>query len=115
MVNYYKYLPVSEEDENWGLSVLNTGCTRIKPGTAYPNSTHPAHHYFNWVKGRVLQEYQVIYITKGSGQFDSKSAGTVTVQEGSVIFLFPGERHRYKPDAKTGWDEYWVGFNGPIV
>ena len=115
MINFYKYLPVSEEDESWGLSVLNTGCTRIPPGTTYPYATHPAHHYFNWSKGRVLQEYQVIYITKGTGIFNSKVAGDRTVQEGSIILLFPGERHRYKPDEKTGWDEYWVGFNGPIV
>src|SRR5688572_10682324 len=115
MINYYKYLPVSEEDEKWGLSVLNTGCTRIGPGTVYPYATHPAHHYFNWSKPRVLQEYQVIYITKGTGIFNSKTAGNQSVQEGSIILLFPGERHRYKPDEKTGWDEYWVGFNGPIV
>jgi AraC-type DNA-binding domain-containing proteins len=115
MINYYKYLPVSEEDESWGLSVLNTGCTRIAPGTAYPYSNHPSHHYFNWQKGRVLQEYQVIYITQGRGIFDSKNAANKTVQEGSVLLLFPGERHRYKPDEKTGWDEYWVGFNGAIA
>ena len=26
--------------------------------------------------------------------------------------LFPGEWHRYAPDPKTGWDEYWVAFQG---
>lgn len=115
MTNYYKYLPVSEEDEKWGLSVLNTGCTRIAPDTAYPYSTHPSHHYFNYEKGRVLQEYQVIYITNGAGTFESKTGGKQTVTEGSVILLFPGERHRYKPNKKTGWDEFWVGFNGPVA
>lgn len=115
MVNYYKYLPVSEEDESWGLSVLNTGCTHIVAGSTYPYSTHPAHHYFNWEKGRVLHEFQVIYITQGSGIFESKSSGEQTITAGSVILLFPEERHRYKPDKRTGWDEYWVGFNGPIV
>ncbi|MEO5889395.1 MAG: AraC family transcriptional regulator, partial [Ferruginibacter sp.] len=24
----------------------------------------------------------------------------------------PGVWHRYKPDVKSGWEEYWVGFNG---
>lgn len=115
MINYYKYLPVSEGDESWGLSVLNTGSTRIEPGMVYPYSTHPSHHYFNWEKGRILHEYQVIYITKGTGIFESKTAGRLSVSEGSVILLFPGERHRYKPDEKTGWDEFWVGFDGPVI
>lgn len=115
MVNYYKYLPVSEADESWGLSVLNTGCTQIEAGSTYPYTTHPEHHYFNWEKGRILHEFQVIYITRGGGIFESKNGGKQPIAEGSIIFLFPEERHRYKPDKKTGWNEYWVGFNGNIA
>jgi len=115
MVNFYKYLPVSTTDESWGLNVLNTGCTHIMAGSSYPYDTHPAHHNFNWEKGRVLNEFQVIYITKGGGIFESKSGGRQPIAAGSVILLFPEERHRYKPDKKTGWDEYWVGFTGPIA
>ena len=65
MPDHYKYLPISTDDAGWGLSVLNTGATHIPPGMAYPSAGHPAHHYFKWSKGRVLQEHQVIYITKG--------------------------------------------------
>ncbi|RYD84105.1 MAG: AraC family transcriptional regulator, partial [Sphingobacteriales bacterium] len=35
MINYYKYLPVSREDESWGLCVLNTGCTHIAAANSY--------------------------------------------------------------------------------
>jgi AraC-like DNA-binding protein len=115
MVNYYKYLPVSEEDESWGLTVLNAGCTHIVPGMPYPYKGHPSHHYFNWNKGRVLHEYQVIYITNGQGIFESESGGTRSITAGTAILLFPDERHRYKPDEHTGWDEYWVGFTGKII
>ncbi|MES1250368.1 MAG: AraC family ligand binding domain-containing protein, partial [Chitinophaga rupis] len=115
MLDYYKYLPLSAEDESWGLSVVNTGSTHILPGTAYPGGEHPAHHYFSWEKGRVLQEHQVIYITRGAGSFESDSGGRKKINAGTIILLFPGERHRYRPDKKTGWDEYWVGFRGPIT
>jgi AraC-like DNA-binding protein len=115
MINYYKYLPVSKEDENWGLCVLNTGCTHIEASDSYPGKAHPAHHYFNWNTGRILNEYQVIYITRGKGIFESDSCKRIEVKAGSVIVLFPGERHRYKPDEKTGWDEYWIGFKGEIM
>jgi len=115
MNNYCKYLPVSRDDENWGLTVLNAGCTHVLPGSRYPSGTHPEHHNFNWSGGRVLEEYQVIYITNGQGTFESESQGQTSVKAGTVIFLFPNERHRYKPDEHMGWDEYWIGIKGTII
>ncbi len=115
MLNYYRYLPVSEEDKEWGLSVLNAGCTSIKQNQLYPSKDHPPHHYFDWENGRILDEFQVVYITAGKGVFESTSIGTTKVRDGSIILLFPGEWHRYKPDNVTGWDEYWVGFKGTIA
>lgn len=115
MINFYKYLPVSKEDESWGLLVLNTGCTHIGPTSIYPFKNHPAHHNFNWKSWRTLQEYQVIYITRGSGIFESENYKQTKINAGTVIVLFPNERHRYKPDPETGWDEYWVGVKGKII
>jgi AraC-like DNA-binding protein len=115
MINYYKYLPVSREDEDWGSCVLNAGCTHIGNSDSYPGKDHPAHHYFNWNAGRVLNEYQIIYITRGSGIFESDHCSKHEVKAGTILILFPGERHRYKPDHETGWDEYWIGIKGSII
>lgn len=114
MNNYFKYLPVSRQDENWGLCVLNAGCTHIGPYGLYPFSSHPAHHNFCWNYGRVLDEFQIIYITRGKGIFESDSCPQMEISAGTIILLFPGERHRYKPCYETGWDEYWIGLKGAI-
>lgn len=115
MINYYKYLPTSSGDERWGMHVLNAGCNRIGGHVDYPAAGHPAHHYFNWDQGRVLNEYQIIYIPMGSGVFESANCKQQQIKEGAVILLFPGEWHRFKPDLKTGWHEFWVGFKGFII
>jgi AraC-like DNA-binding protein len=115
MENFYKYLPVSKEDQMWGLHVLNAGCNIIGRNASYPSRDHPAHHYFNWNKGRILDEYQVIYITQGTGTFQSASVKESKVTEGSVFVLFPHEWHRFKPDKHSGWNECWVGFKGTIA
>jgi AraC-like DNA-binding protein len=115
MTTFFKYLPTSLEDEKWGLYVMNTGCDTIAKHGCYPPPGHPANHHFNWAKGRILDEYQLIYITKGEGLFESIQCAPQTVKEGSVMILFPGEWHRYKPNFETGWDEYWVGFNGSVI
>jgi AraC-like DNA-binding protein len=31
------------------------------------------------------------------------------------MLLFPGQWHRYRPSAETGWDEYWVSFAGAQI
>jgi AraC-like DNA-binding protein len=115
MSNYYKYLPLSQQDEDWGLHVLNTGHNRVVSRQEYPSPAHPGHHYFTWNKGRILQEFQVVYITNGNGYFESAHCALKKIQAGTVFILFPGEWHRFKPDSSTGWDEYWVGFEGSIL
>jgi len=114
MDNYFLYFPVSEKDESWGLTVLNAGSTKIEKNSCYPPANHPSHHNFDWDTGRILQEYQLIYITKGGGIFESENCKS-EVTAGSVILLYPQERHRYKPHQQTGWDEMWVGFKGDFI
>jgi AraC-like DNA-binding protein len=115
MTNYYKYLPTSLEDEKWGMHVLSAGCNKINAHVDYPAPEHPAHHYFNWKEGRILDEYQLIYIPIGNGLFESASCKQQRIKGGTILFLFPGEWHRFKPDPQTGWDEFWVGFKGIII
>lgn len=115
MTNYFKYLPVSDEDKKWGLYVLNAGCNRINKSQVYPEPRHPSHHYFRWEQGRSLDEYQVIYISNGEGVFESASCPLTRIKEGTIIFLFPNEWHRFKPNPETGWDEAWVGFEGEVA
>jgi len=114
MDNYFLYFPVREKEEARGLTLLNTGCTRIEKNSHYPPVSHPSHHNFSWQQGRVLQEYQLIYITRGGGMFESESCQE-EITEGTIILLLPGERHRYRPHPQSGWDETWVGFRGNMI
>ncbi len=114
MKNRFKYLTVGEEDKNWGLFLNVAGSSTIEQGIIYPSIEHPSGYYFNWKDGRVLQEYQINYITEGTGVFENKY-GTFSVEPGSIIFTFPGVWHRYKPLEKTGWKENYIGFEGKIA
>jgi AraC-like DNA-binding protein len=97
---------------DWGVNVLNVGHCLHRKGEVYPDQQHPENYIFNWKKGRVLLEYQIVYIVSGTGVYDSISLGTVDIKPGTLFFLYPGIWHRFKPNAQTGWEEYWVGFEG---
>lgn len=113
--NRRKYLTINQADQTWGLSINSVGNQIISENEVYPPQNHPTRYLFNTQNGRILNEYQLLYITKGKGTFTSKSAGVHQVSEGQMILLFPGEWHTYRPDKSTGWNEYWIGFNGKII
>jgi AraC-like DNA-binding protein len=115
-MEYFRYLPVGGLDKRWGVYVTGVGCTSVPPcSKSYPISAHPDHYQFHWENGRVLQEYQALYILRGDGEFESKTAGARKVLPGSLMIVFPGEWHRYRPRHAIGWDEYWLSFRGRHV
>jgi AraC-like DNA-binding protein len=113
---YFHYLPVSDLDRQWGVFVTGVGRTRVPPfSKSYPVSVHPDYYQFRWQRGRVLQEYQALYIVRGDGEFEAKAIGNQEVRPGTVMLLFPGHWHRYRPHRAIGWDEYWISFGGEYV
>lgn len=112
---FYKYLTIGEEDKRWGMYLTGAGHIQIPPKTEYPLVDDPSHHYFHWSVGRRLPEYQILYITRGQGIFESELSGSRRIGIGDAFILFPGIWHRFKPDERTGWDEYWVEFDGDLI
>ena len=115
---HLKYLAVNPVDLQWGTAVNSVGFQEIAPGMSYPPRNHPSRYIFTIESGRVLEEYQLIYITEGRGKFYCQTLGRnkpVQVESGMMFLLFPGEWHSYHPDRQTGWKEYWIGFNGHFV
>lgn len=111
---YFNYITASEEDLQWGIHLNVAGFASIQPQTIYPPTQHPSGYYFTWKNGRILNEYQVNFITEGAGVFETKD-GVYNINAGSVIFLYPGMWHRYRPLKNSGWKEHYIGFNGQFA
>src|SRR5579859_3238713 len=68
MHNYHKYLAVTPVEEAWGFYVTTIGYSRTDPNQAYPdNKKHPLTHSFTWNKGRILNGYYLVFISRGQG------------------------------------------------
>lgn len=112
---FFRYLTISSDDRQWGLVVPTAGYSWTPAHSPdYPLEPHPAAYHFHWQQGRILQEFQLLYIIRGAGIFESAAAGPLPIKAGDAFLLFPGVWHRYAPDPETGWDEYWIGFDGDV-
>ena len=107
-----KYIPQNQRDELWGLTVCSVGYQKVMPGEEYPPRKHNPEYMFNPSNGRILPEYQLLYIIDGQGVLKTRNGGEFRICPGDMFLIFPGEWHTYSPDPETGWKEYWIGFSG---
>ncbi|MCR4922175.1 MAG: AraC family transcriptional regulator [Bacteroidaceae bacterium] len=107
-----KYLIPQQSDFEWGIVTTTVGMQDVQAGCKYPYGEHPHDYLFSPEQGRIIQEYQILYILQGRGWFESTHCSRTLVQGGDVILLFPGEWHSYAPDPEVGWTEAWIGFTG---
>ena len=75
-----KYLVVNPRDVQWGLTVSTVGYEEIGVADTYPTRGHADGYYFDIDKGRVLNEYQLLYITEGEGIFNSAHAKDIPLK-----------------------------------
>ena len=114
MKDYFVYPPTPRGETVWGCHATSAGYAHVQPGGVYPPHQHPLDHHFTWSQGRILQSYQILFITGGRGVFESSGrAGAQEVEAGTVLLLTPGVWHRYAPHAGTGWTEHWIECRGP--
>lgn len=88
------YLTVGSQDERWGMVVTTVGYQFVPPGGSYPLSRHPDGYDFKPQSGRVLGEYQMVYITRGDGYFSSASSRRQKVSAGTDDAAVPGRMAR---------------------
>ncbi|MFV1994740.1 MAG: AraC family transcriptional regulator, partial [Verrucomicrobiales bacterium] len=85
MQDQFRYLPVTARAKRWGFYVTCCGHVEVPPHGLHPPQGHPECYGFNWENGRVLPEYQVIFLAKGAGVFESTASGRCDIVSGDVM------------------------------
>ena len=107
-----KYLVATDRDAQWGLVVNTVGYDEVSPEEHYPTKGHADGYNFDIERGRILDEYQMLYLLEGEGVFSSKHVRDVHIKAGDIFLLFPGEWHTYHPMPGSPWKSYWIGYKG---
>lgn len=81
-----KYLLATERDAEWGLTISTVGRENIAPNESYPTKGHADGYYFDLSKGRILDEYQLLYQPEGEGVFQSAHIPETPIKAGDIFF-----------------------------
>lgn len=115
MSTRFKYFPQDKVIKSWGLYICDVGWQQTSLDADYPIRHHPDGYYYTWETGRRLSEYQLCLIFSGKGIVEFEPNKPIALSSGTILLLSPGQWHRCKPDAQTGWGTLWIGFNGKIA
>jgi AraC-like DNA-binding protein len=63
---------------------------------------------------RVLGCYAVVYLTHGSGHFQTRGSPPIPCSSGDLLLIFPEIPHAYGPASGGRWSEIYVVFSGPV-
>ena len=112
----FRLFPVSEAQKRWGIYLTDCGREVMEPEfDVYPPENTPAEHRFSWEQGRIQSDFYLVYLVQGKGYFENRFSGLKHLSAGMVFLSFPGVWNRHKPDVKTGWETYAVGFQGRVA
>lgn len=110
----YHYFEVGEREIVTGLYLTSVGWGVVGVGESYPPPGHPEDYDFSWSRGRFLTDTALVFISKGSGDFETREEIS-TWLPGQAVLLPPGMWHRYRPLRNSGWTQYWVTFSGESI
>ena len=107
-------IPINPTNRTLGFYLNDAGHAVVPANSVSPPTieNHSQEYVLSWEKGKILQDFQVVYITKGKGVFQSTQGGLIPINAGDALLLFPGEWHCYRLDPEVGWIEYWISFSG---
>lgn len=108
-----RQIPHTQEDELWDVVPVAAGLRDIPPNF-FDYFWGGGDKQFNWHEGRTLQNFQIMYITRGCGVYQSHDIGSIDVSAGDLLLVFPDVWHRYCPRKEVGWREYWAMFGGML-
>ena len=90
------------------------GCNTYENGDSFNLSSQAALMHSSNISEICLNEWRLIIVTEGKGYYQLENGKLLPLEKHDVLLLEPNTRHKYFPDEKIGWKEYWIGFEGKI-
>lgn len=97
---------------NFGLSVNSVG---VKTIPLESSEKQVSDHRYHFKKGRVADEFKLIYITNGSGYICFENSNETRIEKGNILMILPNQKYQYYHDKDQKWKEYFIRFEADAL
>jgi AraC-like DNA-binding protein len=103
------------EHINFGLTVNSVGLKSILPAENVDKEDKVTRLKYQFKKGRIADEFKLIYITQGSGYVRFEDRDDIQISKGKILMIFPNQKYQYYHLEETEWKEYFIRFEAGAV
>lgn len=100
---------------NFGLSVNSVGVKSILPENQEIREKQVSDHRYHFKKGRVADEFKLIYITKGVGYVCFEGREETRLERGNILMILPNQKYQYYHESENEWKEYFIRFEADAL
>lgn len=100
---------------NFGLSVNSVGVKTILSEARDNPESKISDHRYHFKKGKVADEFKLIYITNGSGYVCFENEEETRLEKGDVLMILPNQKYQYYHDSRYDWKEYFIRFEADAL
>lgn len=100
---------------NFGLTVNSVGYKALLPEADTQRSGTNKDYRFHFKKGRVADEFKLIYITKGVGYVRFENKDELEIHKGMILMIQPNQKYQYYHLKENEWKEFFIRFEADAL
>ena len=106
----FKNLVIEDNDISFGLTINSIGYNSIMPNEYIAKVNKIKDFKYQFKKGKVLDEFKLIYITSGVGYVCFEDMSEIEISKGKILLIYPQQKYTYYHLSDIEWKEYFIRF-----
>jgi AraC-like DNA-binding protein len=106
----FKNFVIEDNDISFGLTINSIGYKSIMPNEYIAKVNKIKDFRYQYKKGKVLDEFKLIYITSGVGYVCFEDMSEIEISKGKILLIYPQQKYTYYHLSDIEWKEYFIRF-----
>ncbi|MDD3322283.1 MAG: AraC family transcriptional regulator [Paludibacter sp.] len=110
----FKNIVIDDNNINFGLTINSVGYKTILQNEKL-DGINIEKFKFHYKKGKISNEYKLIYITSGSGFVCFENSTEIEISKGKILLINPNQKYTYYHLNDNDWNEYFMRFETDLA
>lgn len=113
LLSEFKNVVINDDNINFGITINSVGYKLVHANENKKNQSKD--FKFHYKKGKVSNEFKLIYITNGIGFVCFDDLPEMEISKGKVLLISPNQKYTYYHLDTSEWKEYFIRFETDMV